>query len=123
MTCIMKEKKKLFILISQTGLKPMKKIMLKILFVLLLASCSTTNLSKNIVQDSFILVKNGTFADKVWKENLVFDRASWYHELTMQLDIMTAHVAPQSAFNFWFSKDELEQMIKCGDARVVLAYT
>lgn len=89
----------------------------------ILASCSTSNLSKNIVQDSVLLVKNGTFADKVWKEDLPLERTSWYHELTLQFDFMTAHVYPQSSFNFWFSKDELDQMIKCGDSRIVMAYS
>lgn len=94
-----------------------------VLFAFLVSGCATSNLTKNIVQDSVILVKNGTFADKVWKENLEFQRTSWYHELSLQLDVMMAHVSPQSAFNFWLSKDELDQWVKCGDARVVMAYS
>jgi len=102
----------------------MKLKLASLLFLaIFLSACTTANLSKNIVQDSVLLVKNGTFADKVWKEDLVFDKTSWYHELTLQLDVMMAHISPQSAFNFWLSKDELEQMIKCGDARVVMAYS
>lgn len=85
-------------------------------------SCST-NLSKNLVQNSKLILKNGTFTDKAWKEELIFQRISWYHELTMQFDLMLAQVAPQSSFNFWFSKSELDSMIKCEDARVVLAYS
>ena len=85
-------------------------------------SCST-NLSKNLVQNSKLSLKNGTFTDKAWKEDLVFQRISWYHELTMQFDLMLAQVSPQSSFNFWFSKSELDSMIKCEDARVVLAYS
>jgi len=71
----------------------------------------------------FSLHKNGTYADKVWKEKLIFDRYSWLHELTLQFDMMVANVAPKSPFNFWFSKDELESMNKCDDARVVMAYS
>ncbi|MGZ3807284.1 MAG: hypothetical protein ACXVCE_04300, partial [Bacteriovorax sp.] len=97
-----------------------KKVWTLILLALLV-SCS--NLSKNIVQEHNLVVRNGTFADKVWKDDLVFQRNSWYHELTLQLDVMLAHVSPQSPFNFWFSKDEIDQMIKCGDSRVVLAYS
>jgi hypothetical protein len=85
-------------------------------------SC-TTNLSKNLVQEGNLILRNGTFNDKIWNEDLVFQRNSWYHELTLQFDLMLAHVSPQSAFNFWFSKDELESMIKCSDSRVVMAYS
>lgn len=101
----------------------MKLNILSFLSLFLIVSCATSNLSKNTVQESVLLVKNGTFSDKVWSENLEFKRTSWYHELTLQLDVMMAHVSPQSAFNFWLSKDELEQMVKCGDARVVMAYS
>lgn len=87
-----------------------------------LISCSS-NLSKNQVQEASMHLKNGTFNDKFWKEDLVFQRNSWYHELTLQFDLMLAHVPPQSAFNFWFSKDELESMSKCSDARIVMAYS
>ncbi len=93
------------------------------ILALLLLSVSCSNLTKNTVQETHLIVKNGTFNDKVWNEDLVFQRVSWYHELTLQFDVMLAGVAPQSAFNFWFSKDELDQMMKCGDARVVLAYS
>lgn len=91
--------------------------------LLLLSTISCSNLSKNLVQEGDLILKNGTFADKVWKENLVFQRNSWYHELTLQFDLMMAHVSPQSAFNFWFSKDELNSMAQCGDARVVMTYS
>lgn len=97
------------------------KIFWTLLLVLMTASCS--NLSKNLVQESNLILKNGTYADKVWKEDLVFQRVSWYHELTLQFDVMMAQVAPQSSFNFWFSKQELDSMVKCGDSRVVLAYS
>lgn len=90
-------------------------------FLLFAISCS--NLSKNIVQEGDLVLKNGTYADKIWKEDLIFQRNSWYHELTLQFDLMMAHVSPQSAFNFWFSKDELNSMAQCGDARVVMAYS
>ncbi len=94
-----------------------------ILIFVLLTSAACSNLTKNSVQEGTLKVKNGTFADKIWKENLVFSRNSWYHELTLQFDLMLAKIAPQSAFNFWFSRDELETIMKCEDSRIVLAYS
>lgn len=104
-------------------MKLFKNILTFTISMFILSACSSSNLSKNIVQDSTILVKNGTFADKVWKEDLVFQRTSWYHELTLQFDLMMASVSAQSSFNFWFSKEELEQIVKCADARVVMSYS
>lgn len=102
----------------------MKNKQVLILFVILMSvySCAS-NLSKNLVQDGKLLVRNGTFTDKLWKEDLVFKRNSWYHELTLQFDFMLASISPQSAFNFWFSKNELDSMVNCSDSRVVMAYS
>ena len=100
----------------------MKQVWIFVITILTAFSCST-NLSKNQVQEANFVLRNGTYTDKIWKEDLVFQRESWYHELTLQFDLMLAHVPPQSAFNFWFSKDELDSMIKCADSRVVLAYS
>lgn len=98
-----------------------KRIFLLMLMGMIAISCA--NLSKNTVEEGKLPLKNGTFADKVWKEDLIFQRYSWYHELTLSFDLMLAQIAPQSSFNFWFSKDELETLDKCSDSRVVLAYS
>jgi hypothetical protein len=99
-----------------------KKAWILAIIILSAVSCAS-NLSKNLVQEGKLILRNGTFTDKVWKEDLVFQRNSWYHELTLQFDFMLAPVPPQSSFNFWFSKDELDSMIKCSDSRVVMAYS
>lgn len=94
---------------------------LMVLLLLLQVACS--NLSKNIVKEGSYVVRNGTFANKSWDDDLVFNRQSWYHELTLQFDFLMAPIAPQSSFNFWFSPLELEDVQKCGDFRLVLAYS
>lgn len=98
----------------------MKKTII-LLTLLTFASCA--NLSKNTIKEGPFLVKNGTMADKTWYENLALKRVSWYHELTLEFDLMMAVIEPQSSFNFWFSKDELDAIGKCGDFKVVLAYS
>ena len=99
-----------------------KKVLILVIALLSAISCSS-NLSKNLVQDGSLILRNGTYNDKVWKEDLIFQRNSWYHELTMQFDLMLAHVTPQSSFNFWFSKNELDSMINCSESSVVMAYS
>ena len=89
----------------------------------LLTFISCSNLSKNLVKEGPFVVKNGTAGDKVWNENLNFKRVSWYHELTLQFDLMLGAITPQSSFNFWFSKDELDYIGKCGEFKIVVAYS
>ena len=99
----------------------MKKTFILLLTLLTFASCA--NLSKNSIKEGPFLVRNGTAGDKVWKENLNLKRVSWYHELTLQFDLMLGSIEPQSSFNFWFSKDELDMIGKCGDFKIILAYS
>lgn len=94
-----------------------------ILLSLLTLFTSCANLSKNTIKEGEFIVRNGTAGTNIWNENLKITRVSWYHELTLQFDLMLAPIAPQSSFNFWFSKEELEAIGKCGDFRVVLAYS
>lgn len=94
-----------------------------LLLIIGMLAISCSNLSKNTVEEGRLVVKNGTFTDKVWNEDLVFQRASWYHELTLAFDIMQVHIPAQSSFNFWFSKDELDMLSKCADSRVMMAYS
>ena len=99
-----------------------KNLVILLIILLSLLSCSS-NLTKNLVSESNLVLRNGTYTDKSWREDLIFKRNSWYHELTLQFDLMLANVSPQSAFNFWFSKNELDSMVDCSDSRVVMAYS
>ncbi len=96
---------------------------MKYLLVLLLVLSGCGNLSKNITREGTYYIRNGAFADKTWDEDLQFRRTSWYHELTLQFDLMMTPITPQSSFNFWFSKAELEDVQKCGDFRLALVYS
>jgi hypothetical protein len=89
--------------------------------VFFFGGCS--NLSKNTVESGKFAIRNGVMGTKSWNEDLVFDRYSWYHELTLQFELLIAKMPPQSGFNFWLSKDELEQVNKCRDTRIVMAYS
>lgn len=96
----------------------MKKLVFSLLF---LVSCS--NLSKNTIESGKFYVRNGVQAERSWNEDLIFDRFSWYHELSLQFEIMLGNISPQSGFNFWFSKDELDFMSKCTHPQLMLAYS
>lgn len=68
-------------------------------------------------------MRNGTAGDKIWSENLKLTRVTWYHELTMEFDLIMGSISPQSGFNFWFSAGELAEVNKCQDFKIVLAYS
>ncbi len=97
------------------------KIIFSIIIFSILTSCS--NLSKSIVEEGTFEISNGIFADKKWKEDLSFQRYSWYQELTLQFDLMVTKIPAQSSFNFWFSQEELTALSSCRDARIILAYS
>jgi hypothetical protein len=101
----------------------MRNILCVFSLLTLVSLSSCANLSKNSVREGTFVVKNGVANDKVWNEKLELKRISWTHELTLQFDLMITTIPPQSSFNFWFSKDELFELNKCGDFRVVLAYS
>jgi hypothetical protein len=96
-------------------------IILSLFTLMGLASCA--NLSKNNVGEGHYLVRNGVAQDKRWIENLDLKRISWTHELTLSFDLMMGSIPPQSSFNFWFSKAELDEVNKCEDFRIILAYS
>lgn len=101
----------------------MKISMITLQFITFLGFISCSNLSKNMTKSGTYVVRNGAYADKMWKENLVFERYSWYQEMSLQYDVMIAKLDANSSFNFWFSADELKDANDCADFRVVLLYT
>jgi hypothetical protein len=101
----------------------MKHFVVLFLIVASVLASSCSNLSKNTVKEGHYLVRNGAIADKTWNETFDLTRASWYHEMTLQFDIMVGKITPQSGFNFWFSPAELAQVNACADFRVFLAYS
>ncbi|MBC7429197.1 MAG: hypothetical protein H7336_11330 [Bacteriovorax sp.] len=101
----------------------MKKSFLILLLLGLTGLSSCSNLTKNSVREGHYIVRNGVAQDKQWNENLDLKRISWTHELTLSFDLMMTSIPPQSSFNFWFSKSELDEVNKCGDFRIILAYS
>jgi len=97
----------------------MNKLLIFLLF--LITACS--NLSKNTIQDGELLIKNGVAQNQAWKENLSFKRYSWYHELTLQFEVLVGRIPEQSGFNFWLSKEELADISRCQNFYVLMAYS
>jgi len=90
--------------------------------ITLLALCSCSNLSKNLVKEGEFSVKSGVHHNLKWNENLEFNRYSWYHELTLLFDVMVTSLDEQSPFFNWFSTEEKIMMEKCDDVMIVMTY-
>lgn len=96
------------------------KILL-LLLIFLLNGCS--NLAKNSTSMSEFYLSNGVFAEKNWKEDLIFKKISWFHELTLVFEILDTPYNPQSSFNYWLSVDELNFLNGCKNSEIQLVYS
>jgi hypothetical protein len=94
-----------------------------IVMVALVFTFSCSNLSKNTIQQGELPIRNGVFQNQEWKEDLILNRYSWYHELTLQFEVLIGKIPEQSGFNFWLSKDELSEISKCQNFYLMLAYS
>lgn len=89
--------------------------------ILTLGSCS--NLSKNFDTSGEFVLKGGTFQNSKWKDELVFSRSSWFHEVTLLYDFLNTRVDPRSPFYDWFSNGEKELLASCSDAYLIVDYS
>lgn len=86
-----------------------------------LAACST--MTKNITRDGELTLRGGVFRDKEWKDSITFKRKSWYLELTLAFDLMTAQISNESPYINWFNEKEQAKINSCADAQVLLMYS
>lgn len=88
--------------------------------IVYLSSCS--GLSKNMVKRGNVHIKGGVYQNLKWEDQLIFNRLSWYKELTLFFDAKLARIDEKSPFNNWFSPSERELLFECDDYYVVLTY-
>ncbi|MDD0853924.1 hypothetical protein HBN50_12500 [Halobacteriovorax sp. GB3] len=94
---------------------------LGLLFSLLfLISC--TNLSKNIIKEGEFTLKRGVYKTSQWDESLEFKRISWFHELTLQFDLLITKLDDDTRFRKWLSPSEKALLADCRDHYLVLSY-
>jgi hypothetical protein len=80
-------------------------------------------MTKNMTREGDLTLRGGVFRDKQWQDSITFKRKSWYLELTLAYDLMTAPASSESPFFNWFSKDEQKKINSCADARILLMYS
>ncbi len=98
----------------------MKKYLGLALILLLSSACS--NLSKNFVRHGEFEISSGKAGNTQWEDDLVFQRFSWYKELTLVYDILAVRIDKNSPYYNWFSQAEKEAMARCKDSFVAVTY-
>lgn len=97
----------------------MKKV-LALIILLTITSCS--NLSKNMVKEGSFSISSGRLGKYKWNDSLVLNRVSWYHELTLLLDVMYVNIDEKSPFYNWFSLDEKSRISSCREKLLIISY-
>lgn len=99
----------------------MRKLLTTFVLLFIVSSCS--NLSKNFTKNGDFTLRGGKFQNTQWNDLLVFDRYTWYHEVTMLYDLIVTRIDPRSPFYDWFSNGEKKTLAACSDAYVVIDYS
>lgn len=98
----------------------MKNILL--LSLILVVSCAFNNRSRKNVALSEVVLKGGVYKDISWDEKIIFKRTSWYHEATMQYDILIKELKTDSKFVNWLGRDK-EYLKECSTFYVAAIYS
>jgi hypothetical protein len=70
-----------------------------------------------------LTVKDGVSGSDHWKEDLIFYRMSWFHDVTLFYEVNTASFSPKSAYVAWFSPDEQKKIVsKCKQILLLVDY-
>jgi hypothetical protein len=95
-------------------------LVIKILLFILAFGCTTLN--KNMTKKGTYTIGGGVYQNQRWDDDLVFDRVSWFKELTLSFDLFYTKVEKDSPFYQWFSDDEKRLVEQCLENYVVLTY-
>ena len=90
------------------------------LILIVLSACA--NLSKNQIIDEEFDLRGGKFGNQQWDQALVFNRTSWYTELTLVYDVLLAQMNEGNPFWQWLSNSEKESIKACSNHYVAVAY-
>lgn len=91
------------------------------IYFFIIVSCST--MSQNLVKEGK-LTFNDVLIDSIeYKTPIVFNRISYYQELTLLMDLLYWRVDANHASYKWFSPSERNEIASCKNGYVVLLYS
>lgn len=99
----------------------MKTFSVFVFFLMILGSCSST--TKNMIKQGELTLTGGVYKDKEWSDALVFERISWFRELTLVYDVLYVPLKKESPFYMWMSESEKNKVASCSELNLYLNYT
>ncbi len=97
------------------------KFIYQILFVFLFVACAT-NSSRRPVHNTQVKLSGGTYQDKEWEDELIFNRTSWFKDATMTHEILLSKLDSHSPFKSWLGSEE-GSLDKCSIFYIALVYS
>ena len=91
------------------------------IFIGALLGCS--NLKQNFIKTGHVQVNGGMQEKAQWSSPLIFNRYSWFHELTLMYEVLIADLDLKSPFSNWLSKAESRAIKGCSQFKLVMIYT
>ncbi|OFZ27847.1 MAG: hypothetical protein A2381_07570 [Bdellovibrionales bacterium RIFOXYB1_FULL_37_110] len=91
-----------------------------VLLGLVLIGCSSS--TKNQINHNQFSIREGSYKNKKWSDDLVFKRTSWFQEISMLFDVLASEINSSSPFFEWFSDFEKSEIHKCGHFVLILSY-
>lgn len=93
--------------------------MFKWIFLILLSGCSS--MSENNVIESEGKLRNGSYSNSEWDEDLSFHRVSWYNRARLEFDLYLTNLKTSEKFLSWLSPGEKEKVGACQSAIVTIS--
>ena len=90
--------------------------------LMLLSGCASYK-TYNQTTTGLVNLRGGIYQTRIWDDALVFKRMSWYHGMTLYLDVLIWKVDQDSPFSQWFSEHEKDFFNKCEQLLVTAAYS
>jgi hypothetical protein len=92
-----------------------------ILITQLATSCGS--LSQNFIKTGKLKLNGGMQEKAKWNDSIIFDRYSWFHELTLIYEVMIADYKLKSPFSNWFSRSQKISISECNSFKILMIYT
>ena len=97
---------------------------MRLIFLLVfLVGCGSPPVNQNYVKRSVAEFSGGVFEKQSWKESFVFNRISWYRELSMIYDFFLTELKPENPFYKWLSPGEQDLAKKCQRFFIGMSYS
>jgi hypothetical protein len=77
----------------------------------------------NQTTTGLVVYTGGVFKKISWDNNMLMNRMSWYHGMTLYYDVIFWKADPESPFSNWFSSTEKEYFSKCESLIVTAGYS